>query len=128
MERQDIHLVTLQTHHLAILQGDVAVRGPVEPVAPDAMAQIQVVGQAIEIGFLGQRAVEGRVEDRHLGNPLAQQVLAGLDALEVGGVVQGGQLDAVLDPGQDGLVDAHRLLELLAAVHDPVTDGIQVGE
>ena len=51
---------------------------------------------------------------------------AGVDALEIGGVVQGRQVRAFLDLLQDVGVDADGLGELLGPVNDPVADGVEV--
>ena len=66
--------------------------------------------------------MEGGVEHGHLGH-VAHDGLAGVDAGDVGGVVEGGQGNALGDGGHDVLVDQHRVGKLLAAVDDAVTHG-----
>ncbi len=56
-----------------------------------------------------------------------QELLAGLDALEVVGVVQGGELDALADRGLDLVRDQDRFGEVLAAVDDAVPDAVDLG-
>jgi hypothetical protein len=72
--------------------------------------------------------VERGVEDGHLGHALAQDLPGGVDPLEVGGVVERGEVDAVLDLVHDHIVDGHGLGELLAAVDDAVADGGDVAD
>ena len=78
--------------------GHVAVRGPVEPVAADAVPLVQDVGQAVEVRAGGHGLVEGGVEHGHLGDTVAEQLAGRPVALHVGRVVQGGEVEALLDP------------------------------
>ena len=89
VERDDVDLLARLPDHLPVAVGDVAVGGPVEPVTADAVLRVQVVGDGVEVGLFGQGGVEGRVEDRDLGDLFAEDLGAGVDALEVGRVVQG---------------------------------------
>jgi hypothetical protein len=66
--------------------------------------------------------VERGVEHGHVRHALAEQRARGADALEVRGVVQRREVDAFLDAREHRGVDAHRLQEALAAVHDAVPD------
>ena len=52
--------------------------------------------------------------------------LAGVDADDVGGVVQGGQGDALLDGSHDLVGDEDGLGELLAAVHHAVAHSVDL--
>ena len=64
--------------------------------------------------------MEGGVEHGHLGHVGAHDGGAGLDAQDVGGVVQGGQGDARLHGGEHLPVDAYGVGEGFAAVDDAV--------
>ncbi len=67
--------------------------------------------------------MEGRVEDGDVGH-VREGAPGGLDAREVGGVVQRREVERVADGVLDLGVDEGRLRELLAAMHDPVADGL----
>ena len=68
--------------------------------------------------------MEGRVEDAHLWN-LGQQRTDGIHALDVGGVVQRGQVIACGKGFHHLWGENDTLVELFAAVHHAMTDGIQ---
>ena len=68
--------------------GDVAVAGAVEAVAADVVLLIVLVGDGVDVGLGGHGHMEGGVEHGHLGR-LGHDLLAGLDAHEIGGVVEG---------------------------------------
>jgi len=59
--------------------------------------------------------VKRRVEHRHLRNAGAEQLARGVDALEVGRVVERREIDAPADLLEHRTVDRHRVRELLAA-------------
>lgn len=108
------------------LLGDVLVRGAVEAVAADLILGVPAVGHGIDVGLGGHGLVEGGVEDGHHGG-VGHDLLAGLDAGDVGGVVEGGQGDALPDAVHDLAVDDDGVGELLAAVDHTVADGIDLG-
>ena len=70
--------------------------------------------------------MEGGVEDADLGHVLAHDLDAGVDAGDVGGVVQGGEGGALLERGHDLVGYQHAARELLAAVDDAVADGVNL--
>ena len=70
--------------------GHIAVGGTVEAVAADLVLLIVLIGQGVDIGLGRHRLVEGGVKHSHLGHVGTHHVHAGLDAGDVGGVVQGG--------------------------------------
>ena len=70
--------------------------------------------------------MEGGVKHSHLGHVGTHHVHAGLDAGDVGGVVQGGQGDALFQGGHYLIVDAHGAGEGLPAVDHPVTHRIDL--
>jgi len=69
--------------------------------------------------------VKGRIKHAHLGH-LGQQGHHGLDALDVGRVVQGGQLGIGVQGTHHVLIDAHRAGKGFATVHHPVTHGFDL--
>ena len=107
-------------------RGDVAVRGPVEPVPTDAEPRRDVAVDRVGVGDRGDRRVEGGVEhgdvrDVGKGQP------GGADSREACRVVQGSELGQPLDAGFDLVVDDRRCGELDAAVDDSVTDSVDRG-
>ena len=105
--------------------GDEPVRGPVEPVAADAVPLVQHVGQRVEEAPPAHGLVERGVEDGDLGH-LGQQVARRAVALDVGRVVQRSELEALFDPAQDRVVDEDRGPEALAAVDHAVAHGLDL--
>jgi hypothetical protein len=66
------------------------------------------------------------VEDRDLWHPGAQHRARGGDAAKVVRIVQGREVDQILDRAPHLVVDAHRLTESFTAVHDAVADGLDL--
>jgi hypothetical protein len=75
---------------------------------------------------LGQRRVKRRVEHRRLGDLRAEREPRRLDALEVVRIVEGGEVDRLLDAAQPGVVEQHRVREALTAVDDAVADRVDL--
>ena len=71
--------------------------------------------------------MESGIEHGHHGD-VAEHLACGLDAQNAGGVVQGSQRAQLADGLDDLVGDQAALLELLAAVHDTVTDGIDLAD
>ena len=69
--------------------------------------------------------MEGGVEHGDHGHA-GHELLAGLDADDVGGIVQGREGIALLDGGHDLVGDDDGLGELLAAVDHAVTDRVDL--
>ena len=105
--------------------GHIAVGGAVEAVAADLVLLVILVGDGIGIGLLGHGHVEGGVEHGHLRG-LGHDLLAGLDAHQVGGIVQGTQGDALLDGLNAGVVDDAALRERHAAVEHAVAHRVDL--
>jgi hypothetical protein len=125
MAGDEVELPDRPAEDLGGLESHVAMRCTVEAVAPDAQLPVEGVGQPIDIGFGGDGMVEGRVEDADLGDS-GQERLAGLDALEVMGVMEGRELDALADRGLDLVRDQDGLGEVLAPVDDAVPDAVDL--
>ena len=104
------------------LGGNIAVAAAVEAVAPDHVVRVILIRQGIHIGPPGHGLMEGGVEHGHLGHA-GHGLLTGLDALEVGGIVEGAQGDDRPDAFLHGLVHDGGGGELLAAMEDAVAHG-----
>ena len=97
-----------------------------ETVAADLVVLVVLVGQGVDIAVGGHGLVEGGVEHGHHGHA-GHDLLTGADAGDVGGVVEGGQGDALLNGGHDLVVNAHGGGELLPAVDHPVAHRVDLG-
>ena len=117
----------IQSQEFADAPVDVFMAGAVEAVFPHAVFLVVFLGDGVEIGLRLHGHVEGGVEDGHIGDA-GEVLLAGLDAAQVGGVVEGAQGKALAHAGFDGLVNDAGLGELHAAVEDAVPDGLDFGE
>ncbi len=104
---------------------DIAVGGAVEAVAADVVLLVVLVGNGVDIGLGGHGHVERGVEDGDLGG-LGHDLLAGLDAHQVGGVVKGAEGNALFDGFNALVVDDAALGEGGAAVEDAVADGVDL--
>ena len=82
---------------------------PVKTVPPDLVPPVVSVGNAIEEGHFRHRCVKLCIEHRYLWDAASQQLGGGANALEVCRIVQGRQLDAVLDTPQHFVVDPDSL-------------------
>ncbi len=101
-------------------------RGAVEAVAADVILFVILIGNGIH-ERAGGASSGGRRCRTHPPWDAGHDLLAGLDAGDVGGVVEGGQGDALLQSGHYGVVDEHGAGELLAAMDHAVSDGVDLG-
>ena len=69
--------------------------------------------------------MEGGVEDGDVGK-VGERLLARIDPLQVGRVVQRGERGKVVDDVLHRLVDEHRPPESVSSLDDPVADGDEV--
>ena len=125
MAGDDLELFDGLAHQLGAARGDIAVGGAVEAVAADAVVLVVLIGDSVHEGFAGHGLMESGVEYGNHGH-VAHDVAAGLDAGDVGRVVQGRERDALFDGGHDGVVDAHGAGKLFAAMDDAVADGVDL--
>ena len=72
--------------------------------------------------------MERRIEYRNLRRLAADELLHGLNAAEVVGIVQRRQVDAVFNPGQHLVIDQHRLLEHFAAMHYAMAHRLNIAQ
>ena len=96
-----------------------------EAVAAQMILGVVLGGDGIAVGLRGHGHVERGVKHGDLG--LARHgLLTGLDAHEVGGVVERAERDAVANGLLAGFVDDAALNELVAAVQNAVADCVDL--
>ena len=121
----DFQLLNGLAQHGGSAGGDIAVGGAVEAVAADLVLLIELIGQGVDIALGGHGLVESGVEHTHHGHT-GHDLLAGLDAGDVGGIVEGGQGDALFQSGHNLVGNAHGGGELLAAVDHAVAHRVDL--
>src|ERR1700739_4787783 len=127
MQRDDVGLLSRESPQSAVAERDVAVGGPMEPVAAAAGTTVEVIRNGIQIRLLRNRMMERGIEDCHLGNGLTEEFARGPNALEVVWIVKWGKVDAVFDPLQHLVVNQGRFREHLAAMHHAMSHGMDIG-
>ena len=110
---------------LGCLVGNVLVAGAVEAVAAHAVLLIVLIGDGVHVSLRGHGAVESGVEHGHHGD-VAEHLAGGLDAQDACGVVQGSQRAQLTQSLDDLIGDQAAALELLAAMHHAVADGVDL--
>ena len=113
-------------HELGAAGGHVAVARAVEAVAADAVVLVVFIRNGVHIGLAGHGLVERGVKHGDHRHVVAHDGAAGVDAGDVGGVVQWGERRALLEGSHDGVVDLDGAGELLAAVDDAVAYGVDL--
>jgi len=116
-----LQLAQRLAQHLGAAGGHIAVGGAVKAVAAYAVVLVILIGQGVHKGLAGHCLMEGGIEHGHHGY-VAHDFFAGLDAGDVGGVVQGGEGDALAHCRHDGVVYAHGGGKFLAAVDQTMAD------
>ena len=111
--------------HIGRALGNILVRGAVEAVAADLVLLIVLIGKSIGVSHGRHGLVEGSVEHGDHGHA-GHELLAGLDADDVGGVVERGEGIALLDCLHDLVGDDDGLGKLFAAVDDAVADSVDL--
>ena len=110
-------------HQLDAALGHEAVGRAMEAIAAQMVLGVILGGDGIAVCLRGHGHMERGVEHGDLR--LARHgLLAGLDAHEVGGIVQRAEGDAVADGLLAGLVDDAAFNKLVAAVQNAVTDSV----
>jgi len=110
---------------LGCLVGHILVAGAVEAVAAHAVLLVVLIGDGVHISLRGHGAVESGVEHGHHGD-VAEHLAGGLDAQDACGVVQGSQRAQLTQSLDDLIGDQAAALELLAAMHHAVADGVDL--
>ena len=113
-------------HELGAAGGHVAVARAVEAVAADAVVLVVFIRNGVHIGLAGHGLVERGVKHGDHRHVVAHDGAAGVDAGDVGGVVQRRKRRALFERGHDGVVDLDGAGELLTAVDDTVADGVDL--
>ena len=122
----DAQLFQGTAQDLSSALGDVLVGGAVEAVTTHLILAVPTVRHGINVCLGGHSLMEGGVEHSHHGG-VGHDFLAGLDAGDVGGVVEGSQRDALPDTLHNSAVNQHGVGELLAAVHHAVAHSVDLG-
>ena len=94
-----------------------------EAVLSHAVLFIVFIGNGEHISLFGHCLMESRVKYRNLGNVLAENLGAGVDALNMSGIVQGSKGRELLDFSENVGVDENGTVEVSAALYYAVTDG-----
>ena len=127
----------VQSNHMGLLSGQAAhdpitvshipMRCTVEAVAADAVSTIQVVRHGVQVRLFRDRCMERGIEHRYLRYCRAEDLSGGSNSSDVIRIMQGSQVDALLDTPQDFIIDERRFLEQLAPMDDAVPHGVYVG-
>ena len=88
MKAHDVGLLPRQIANRAVAIGHVPVGDAVESVAADAVAQIEMVRNRVQVGMLGKRVVKRGIEYGDLRNLRAQQIAHRANSAKVRGIVQ----------------------------------------
>ncbi len=108
---------------LAVTGRNIAVGGSVETVAANLVFFIIFIGNGEHISLGRHGQVEAVIKHDNLRNIGAENLTAGTDTHEVGGVVKGSKVDKAFDAFHNLLVNKHRLVEQGAALNHAVADG-----
>ena len=99
-------------------------RSPVKAVTPDAMPAIQLIRNRVDVRHLGQCVMERGVEDGHARSRSPKNSSRCSNARDVVRIVQGREIDEILELTDDCVVDERRFGESLAPMHHPMTNGV----
>ena len=112
--------------HLGGLLGNILVAGAVEAVAADLVLFIVLVGDRVHVVRLRHGLMERGIEYGDHRNVRAHNVAAGLDADQVGRIVERRKRYAVLDRLEHLFGDNDAVREELAAVYHAVADRVDL--
>jgi hypothetical protein len=98
----------------------------VEPVPADPVTAVEMIRDGVEIGLFGNGMMEGGIKDGHLGNARTKELASCQNAFDVVRIVEGSEIDAVLDSLQNRVIDENGFLEQLPTVDHTVSDGLNV--
>ena len=105
--------------------GDVEKTGAVEAVFTDTVLLIPLVGEGVHVGALRHCLMPGGVHHRAVSG-VGQNISGGFDALDIGRIVQRGQIGYFLKGLQRFIVDNDRLVELVASLYDSMAYSLDV--
>jgi len=117
--------VRISAHQLGGTAGNILVGGAMEAVAADIIVLVVLGGNGIAVSLGGHGHVESGIEHSHLRR-VGHDRLAGADAHQVCGVMQGAQGDALFDGLDDLVIDDAGVGELHAAMQHTVADSIDL--
>ena len=125
MAGDDFLLGDVYAENLAYAGRHVAVAGAVEAVSAHAVLLVEAVGEGVHIRFGRHGLMESGVEHTHLLDA-GENLLHGLDAGDVGRIVERSEVVAVLDLLKHLVGKEHALAELLGAVDHAMAYGINL--
>ena len=105
--------------------GNILVGSAVEAIAADSVLLIVLGGDGITVSLGLHGHMESGIEDSDLGSG-GHQLLAGSNAQQVSGVMQGAQGDALFNALDHVLINEAGIGKLVAAVNNAVTDSINL--
>src|ERR1043166_6716051 len=91
------------------------------------MTPIELIRQRVKISVLRQRLMKRRVENRNLRQRSAEHSTRRENALDVCGIVQRREFDAVFDAAQHFVGYQDRARETFATVDHAMSDGVNEG-
>ena len=125
MAGNDLQLLNGLAQDLSAALGNIAVRGAVEAVTTHLVVLVVLIGNGIGVSLCGHGLMERGVEHGNHGNA-GHLLLAGLDADDVGGVVERSQGVALLNGSHNLVGDDHGGSELLAAMDHTVANCVDL--
>lgn len=127
MAGDQVNFFNRLVQHFRSFLSYVEVAGAVCTIATNAVVTVQAVRQGVQVGFFRHGLVERGVEH---GNVFIRQFREGFQCLsdtdQVCWVMQWCKWHRIFDTLQDFVIDYGRRSELLAAVHNAVTDSGQL--
>ena len=115
----------LYTQELTYTLRDIAVACSVESVTANAILLVQLIRKGVHVGIVRHGLMECGIEHTYLGN-VGQQGCYGIYALDVGGVMQRGQVIASCKGFHYLGGQANALVKLLTTVYHTMAYGIQL--
>ncbi len=112
------------SQHLGGTAGYITMAGAVKPVSAHLITRIVLVWDRVGEGLSGHGLMEGGVENANLGDIRPHDGGTGVDACNIGWVMERSQGDAVLQSLHHVGVDADASGKKLSAVNHPVADGV----
>src|SRR5689334_7448468 len=97
--------VTFDLFQLPITICDVAMRCSVEAIAPNSITAIELIRNGVEISRLGQRLMECSIKNCDLRQTTSKNIPGCVNSLNVGGIVERRQFDAIFNRPQHQLVN-----------------------
>jgi hypothetical protein len=122
----DIGLLTREIPNGAIAVRHEPVGNAVETIPANPVTQVEVIWNRVQIGALRQGVVKRRIKYRDLRNLRAQQFAYRANSPKIRGIVQGSEVDAILDSRYHFVGDQDGIRKRFAAVHHSMSDRVDV--